>query len=253
MQAKLIVVEPEIQPNQYELSLPMTIGRGRDSRLKLMHALVSRRHCELFEESGKLMVRDLGSLNGTFVGGERVETAPLPPGGLLTIGSVTFRAVYGDDSDSSTQMMLPIDADTVADTARMEETTEAEATARSSTETEEDPAPWDFEDKEQPPLTLAEDVSDELPLADASPATPTVSELPEAEELEGVTEDVSFEDTEIPPLRLVDEDSLPLELPEMDALPESNLPQSTAADDTDLDSWFDSLELEDEPKKPDDQ
>jgi len=46
------------------------------------------------------MVRDMGSLNGTFVGESRItiETA-LEPGDLLTIGSVTFRAVYGGASD----------------------------------------------------------------------------------------------------------------------------------------------------------
>ena len=42
------------------------------------------------------MVRDLGSLNGTFIGSERVTEALLPAGGLLTVGTVTFRALYGD-------------------------------------------------------------------------------------------------------------------------------------------------------------
>jgi predicted component of type VI protein secretion system len=60
----------------------------------LPHPLVSRQHCELFETNGRLMVRDLGSLNGTFVNNERISEAALPPGELLTVGAVTFRAVY---------------------------------------------------------------------------------------------------------------------------------------------------------------
>jgi predicted component of type VI protein secretion system len=60
----------------------------------LPHPLVSRQHCELYENGGQLMVRDLGSLNGTFVNNQRVTESPLPPGELLTIGTVTFRAVY---------------------------------------------------------------------------------------------------------------------------------------------------------------
>jgi pSer/pThr/pTyr-binding forkhead associated (FHA) protein len=60
--------------------------------------LVSRRHCELREANGQLRVRDLGSLNGTFVGRERVDEAVLWPGDLLTVGTVTFRAIY-DTSD----------------------------------------------------------------------------------------------------------------------------------------------------------
>ena len=60
------------------------------------HPLVSRQHCEVFEADGLLMVRDLGSLNGTFVGETRIaeQAMPVKPGDLLTVGPVTFRAVY---------------------------------------------------------------------------------------------------------------------------------------------------------------
>lgn len=76
--------------------LPLTIGRSRDNQVALSHPLVSRVHCELFERDGKLFVRDLASTNGTFVGSKRVDECELRPGALLTIGVVTFRAVYGD-------------------------------------------------------------------------------------------------------------------------------------------------------------
>ena len=66
----------------------------------LPHPLVSRQHCELFEANGQLMVRDLGSLNGTFVNNQRITESPLPPGELLTIGTVTFRAMYDAHPDS---------------------------------------------------------------------------------------------------------------------------------------------------------
>ncbi|HZZ29696.1 MAG TPA: FHA domain-containing protein [Pirellulales bacterium] len=100
MQAKLVVVEPDIQPGEYDVTLPLTIGRGREAKLKLVHALVSRQHCELFFDHGHLMVRDLGSLNGTFVGGRRIETAPLLSGELLTIGSVILRVHYGEQLEA---------------------------------------------------------------------------------------------------------------------------------------------------------
>ena len=46
-----------------------------------------------------LMVRDLGSLNGTFVGEMRIaeQAMPVKPGDLITVGPVTFRAVYRDE------------------------------------------------------------------------------------------------------------------------------------------------------------
>lgn len=77
-------------------TLPLRIGRMRGCHVVLAHPLVSREHCEIFELDGGLFVRDLGSTNGTFVGRERIDTSPLCPGDLLTVGVVTFRAVYGD-------------------------------------------------------------------------------------------------------------------------------------------------------------
>jgi pSer/pThr/pTyr-binding forkhead associated (FHA) protein len=101
MQAKLVIVEPHTQPDEYIVTLPATIGRGQEATLRLTQALISRHHCELFVDQGQLMVRDLGSLNGTFVGGQRIETAPLSSGELLTVGSVTLRVVYGDNLTAS--------------------------------------------------------------------------------------------------------------------------------------------------------
>lgn len=95
LNAKLVVVGGEVKTAEIKLRLPSTIGRGRGATIMLPHPLVSRQHCELFETDGQLMVRDLGSLNGTFVNNERIAgDASLPPGELLTVGAVTFRAVY---------------------------------------------------------------------------------------------------------------------------------------------------------------
>src|SRR5262245_60803505 len=94
LSAKLVVVGGEVKSAEIKLRLPSTIGRGRGATIMLPHPLVSRQHCELFETNGRLMVRDLGSLNGTFVNNERISESPLPPGELLTVGAVTFRAVY---------------------------------------------------------------------------------------------------------------------------------------------------------------
>ena len=97
MDVKLVVVGGDAKPTEIKLKLPATLGRGRDVTISLPQSLVSRSHCQIIEsEDGKLWVRDLGSLNGTFVGSERITEAELPPGELLTIGTVTFRAIYGE-------------------------------------------------------------------------------------------------------------------------------------------------------------
>lgn len=98
MEAKLIVVGGEVKASEIKLKLPTIIGRGKGATLLLQHPLVSRQHCEIYEDSGRLVVRDMGSLNGTFVNNARLtEPTFLPSGDLLTIGDVTFRAEYFSD------------------------------------------------------------------------------------------------------------------------------------------------------------
>jgi predicted component of type VI protein secretion system len=69
-----------------------SIGRHDDCQIRIRSSQVSRRHCELFEEGNKLILRDLGSSNGTFVNGKRVlGQQTIKPGDVLTIGGVTLR------------------------------------------------------------------------------------------------------------------------------------------------------------------
>ncbi len=93
MLAYLIVVGSKLDGKTVRLKLPAIIGRGKGSALRLPLSLVSRQHCEIFGQNGKIMVRDLGSLNGTVVDGERVSEAELGPEQLLTVGSLTFRVL----------------------------------------------------------------------------------------------------------------------------------------------------------------
>lgn len=118
LKAKLVVVGGDAKSNEVNLKLPCVIGRGREATLTLPHPLVSRQHTEIFEKYGKLYVRDLGSLNGTFLNNKRLESEqPLEPNQLLTLGNVTFRAIYEiGDTDNGTASAADtsdsLDADT---------------------------------------------------------------------------------------------------------------------------------------------
>ena len=110
MDAKLVVVSGKAPAGEYQLKLPSVIGRSRSAAIAIGHPLISRQHCELFDADGVLMVRDLGSLNGTYIDEMRLAEEPmiLPAGRRLTVGSVTFEAVYrmpestkGGSTDSS--------------------------------------------------------------------------------------------------------------------------------------------------------
>ena len=94
MQAKLLLVGGRATKKEISLSLPTVLGRDQDAGIAVLHHSISRQHCELFERSGQLVVRDKGSANGIFVGDQRVEEAVLQPGDTFTVGPLTFQAVY---------------------------------------------------------------------------------------------------------------------------------------------------------------
>ncbi len=110
LNAKLAVVGGDAKTAEINLNLPTIIGRGREVGLSLPHPLVSRQHCELFEREGRLVVRDLKSLNGTYLDNRRIDrTEVIKPDQLLTIGNVTFRAIYrvGDQVETETAARSP--------------------------------------------------------------------------------------------------------------------------------------------------
>ncbi len=70
----------------------VTVGRHPDSDIFLDDVTVSRRHAEFHRDAGTFTVRDVGSLNGTYVNRERVEAATLSNGDEVQIGK--FRPVF---------------------------------------------------------------------------------------------------------------------------------------------------------------
>lgn len=66
------------------------IGRRRNCDLRIPLDLVSRRHCQVSVENGGLKVRDLGSRNGTFLNGKRIQEAIAKAGDFIQIGPVLF-------------------------------------------------------------------------------------------------------------------------------------------------------------------
>jgi hypothetical protein len=67
------------------------LGRGLACQFVFADNSVSRRHAELRLEDGLWHLRDLGSLNGTWVNGRRVREAEVRPGDEIRLGAVRFR------------------------------------------------------------------------------------------------------------------------------------------------------------------
>ncbi len=71
------------------------IGRGTDADIKLDDPGVSRHHAEVRVAGHDVVLKDLGSTNGTYVNGTLVAEQPLRDGNVITLGStnLTFRSV----------------------------------------------------------------------------------------------------------------------------------------------------------------
>src|SRR4051794_36370154 len=69
-----------------------TVGRLVECNVRIKSSQVSRKHCELFEKKGLLLVKDLGSANGPFFNGKKVNGQKvLDPGDEISIGGVQLR------------------------------------------------------------------------------------------------------------------------------------------------------------------
>jgi pSer/pThr/pTyr-binding forkhead associated (FHA) protein len=75
-----------------------TVGRATGADFILDAPLVSRVHCRLTAlPGGELEVKDLDSTNGTFINGQRIETARLTSGDRLGVGRVELVALREAD------------------------------------------------------------------------------------------------------------------------------------------------------------
>ncbi len=90
----------------WNLHLPATIGRNPEHEVSIDDASISRSHCQiLLGPDESLQVRDLGSMNGTYVNGARIQKIhSLAPGDVLQLGALSLRIEYSSDTDPGNQV-----------------------------------------------------------------------------------------------------------------------------------------------------
>lgn len=92
-QAILVVRGGDDEGDHYPIrSQVTTLGRHPESDIVLDDITVSRRHSELRLVDGRYVVSDVGSLNGTYVNQQRIDSAVLAQGDELQVGK--FRLVF---------------------------------------------------------------------------------------------------------------------------------------------------------------
>lgn len=89
--ARLILSTPDGE-RTVELRGKNTLGRHPDNSIQLLDKIVSKEHCIIELHDGQFILKDLGSLNGTYVDGERVNgEAPLGEGSEIALGQTKAR------------------------------------------------------------------------------------------------------------------------------------------------------------------
>jgi len=82
---------PEGDRRSFSITRDITVvGRREDCDFRIPLGEISRKHCRLIRDADSLRVEDLGSSNGTFHNGQRVQEATLSPGDTVQVGSVVF-------------------------------------------------------------------------------------------------------------------------------------------------------------------
>ena len=106
----VVVPEPEPEPEPERRSYTLTVagrriqlsaervvlGRSRECDVRVADLNVSRRHAEVRDEGGDLVLVDLGSTNGTLLNGRPVDQQRLEDGDTITLGSTEI--VFGRTS-----------------------------------------------------------------------------------------------------------------------------------------------------------
>jgi pSer/pThr/pTyr-binding forkhead associated (FHA) protein len=91
MQVVMVMFRGDGQRRSFSITRDMTvIGRREDCDLRIPLGDVSRKHCRLIKDAASMRVEDLGSSNGTYRNGERIQQSEVTPGDTIQVGPVVF-------------------------------------------------------------------------------------------------------------------------------------------------------------------
>jgi two-component system cell cycle response regulator len=106
--AYLVVLAGASVGEMYKVEADKTIiGRGQKAQIRLLDDGISREHAQVVVEGNKIYLQDLGSTNGTFCNGLKVDRKELADGDKILVGSTTIlKFTYHDNLDEIFQKQM---------------------------------------------------------------------------------------------------------------------------------------------------
>jgi predicted component of type VI protein secretion system len=175
---KLVFIDRNFAGKVYALTIEKTtIGRGDDNVLVIRDSSLSARHCEILVNGAEVIVRDIGSRNGTMVGGRllRNQQTAVKNGQIVRFGLVDARVEIEnmDWSDDTSPESAVFDHRRVM---------------RDQRRAQNKPAPADPSAKLDPAPSAADDGADPKTFLVPGPA-PVASPMPSNQAAEGAMKD----------------------------------------------------------------
>ncbi|HMC94725.1 MAG TPA: FHA domain-containing protein, partial [Polyangia bacterium] len=106
--AYLVVLAGTSVGEMYKVEADKTvIGRGQKAQIRLLDDGISREHAQVVIEGTHIFLQDLGSTNGTFCNGIKVDRKELVDGDKILVGSTTIlKFTYHDNLDEIFQKQM---------------------------------------------------------------------------------------------------------------------------------------------------
>ncbi len=106
--AYLIVLAGSSVGEMYKITDQSTvIGRGQQADIQVIDEGISRRHAEIMHRGDEIIIRDLGSTNGTYCNGDKISEHTLTDGDKIQVGSTTIlKFTFHDSLDESFQRQM---------------------------------------------------------------------------------------------------------------------------------------------------
>src|SRR5580704_2424495 len=90
--SKLVILNQGMTGRTFELNIERTtVGRVEDNTFQIADGSVSSHHAEIVLRGSDIVIRDIGSTNGTFINNEKITEAVLKPGQTLRFGQVELK------------------------------------------------------------------------------------------------------------------------------------------------------------------